>query len=34
MALRFTAHFVQGQIVIYKSFWVYEVENQVIAGYE
>lgn len=34
MALRFIAHFVQGQTAIYKSFWVYEVENQLITGYE
>lgn len=27
MALRFTGHFVQGHIVIYKPFWVYEVEK-------
>lgn len=31
---RFTAHFVQGQVVIYKSFWVHEVENQLITEYE
>lgn len=34
MASKFTAHFVQCQIVIYKPFWVYEVENQLITGYE
>lgn len=33
-ALRFTAHFVQGQTAIYKSSWVYKVENQLITGYE